>query len=539
MTPTDAPGGLLAAWLLTYAIHSTILLGTAWLVVRFARTTLALRDVLWKTALLGALVTASWQLAIPGAGPCGEPLVSVPARCRRRGGPLLSSGSRRLRGEHRRGRQRARGRLRGGGPRRRYGGSGRRCRGARHGPRRVAGGFTVSPPGLGMALDPGRRPLPLPARSRQGPPPSPAPRPPAADRRAPSRAPGSTSPKRRHPPSGSPHRFRAHPGAGGARAIRDLPPRAGADRPRSGPSGKRARPRAGAPGPARSGMAGGHGHYGSDLLLPALEPAGPPFPPRDGGVPLRRLGGDPHRSESHPRPVPGRGGGLDPRPGAPGPGFSHGRGGLAPGAADRTTPGGRPRPGGSPSGLDLGRGGSHGGPDRGDRPRGDRGPPGPGDRLSRGLVLSGRRHRVSARGERVGGAERPPRHLFPRPAPRGKRGPARRIRAPGGVPAACSGADPHRGSDARRTGVRFQPRTNRNPPCPSRHPTRSRHKRGSYNSATTCRSTSIPCSPRWRIHRKPEPGWTPFRTSFAESSDPTWRTSTVSVASILARSSSN
>ncbi len=72
MTPTDAPGGLLAAWLLTYAIHSTILLGTAWLVVRFARTTLALRDVLWKTALLGALVTASWQLAIPGAGPWGS-----------------------------------------------------------------------------------------------------------------------------------------------------------------------------------------------------------------------------------------------------------------------------------------------------------------------------------------------------------------------------------------------------------------------------------------------------------------------------------
>jgi beta-lactamase regulating signal transducer with metallopeptidase domain len=69
MTPSDAPGGLLAAWLLTYAIHSTILLGTAWIVTRFARTRLALRDVLWKTALLGALVTASWQVALPGVGP--------------------------------------------------------------------------------------------------------------------------------------------------------------------------------------------------------------------------------------------------------------------------------------------------------------------------------------------------------------------------------------------------------------------------------------------------------------------------------------
>jgi beta-lactamase regulating signal transducer with metallopeptidase domain len=72
MTPSDVPGGLLASWLLTYAIHSTLLLGAAWAVARIARPSLAVREVLWKTALVGALVTASWQVAIPGASPAGS-----------------------------------------------------------------------------------------------------------------------------------------------------------------------------------------------------------------------------------------------------------------------------------------------------------------------------------------------------------------------------------------------------------------------------------------------------------------------------------
>lgn len=49
------------AWLLTYAVHSTLLLCAAWLVAaRIARTESA-RESLWKLALLGGLATASVQ----------------------------------------------------------------------------------------------------------------------------------------------------------------------------------------------------------------------------------------------------------------------------------------------------------------------------------------------------------------------------------------------------------------------------------------------------------------------------------------------
>lgn len=52
----------LLSWLLTYAAHSTLLLGLAWLVSRRVQTH-AVKDVLWKTALVGALVTVSLQRA--------------------------------------------------------------------------------------------------------------------------------------------------------------------------------------------------------------------------------------------------------------------------------------------------------------------------------------------------------------------------------------------------------------------------------------------------------------------------------------------
>ena len=52
------------AWLLTYALHSALLLGTAWLVcsrgwVRSVRV----KEILWRTALLGGLFSASVQTA--------------------------------------------------------------------------------------------------------------------------------------------------------------------------------------------------------------------------------------------------------------------------------------------------------------------------------------------------------------------------------------------------------------------------------------------------------------------------------------------
>lgn len=52
------------AWLLTYAVHSTALIGTVWLAERGGLLrSLRLRDVAWRTALLGGVLTATLQLA--------------------------------------------------------------------------------------------------------------------------------------------------------------------------------------------------------------------------------------------------------------------------------------------------------------------------------------------------------------------------------------------------------------------------------------------------------------------------------------------
>ena len=52
-----------AAWLLTYLIHSTVILGAVWLITSRRRVSDTVRDVLWKSALLGGLVTATAQTA--------------------------------------------------------------------------------------------------------------------------------------------------------------------------------------------------------------------------------------------------------------------------------------------------------------------------------------------------------------------------------------------------------------------------------------------------------------------------------------------
>ena len=60
------------AWLLTYLLHSTLLLGLAWLASKpLARWSVAAEEAVWKLALIGALLTASLQLAAgwePAAG---------------------------------------------------------------------------------------------------------------------------------------------------------------------------------------------------------------------------------------------------------------------------------------------------------------------------------------------------------------------------------------------------------------------------------------------------------------------------------------
>jgi HEAT repeat protein/beta-lactamase regulating signal transducer with metallopeptidase domain len=50
------------AWLLTYAIHSSVLLSLAWLLVRARRWSPGASELLWKAAMLGGILTASAQL---------------------------------------------------------------------------------------------------------------------------------------------------------------------------------------------------------------------------------------------------------------------------------------------------------------------------------------------------------------------------------------------------------------------------------------------------------------------------------------------
>lgn len=59
MNPTMSSTVL--AWLLTYAIHSTALLGLVWLVTRSRRIVPAAAEVLWKVALVGGVITSTLQ----------------------------------------------------------------------------------------------------------------------------------------------------------------------------------------------------------------------------------------------------------------------------------------------------------------------------------------------------------------------------------------------------------------------------------------------------------------------------------------------
>lgn len=67
-----------AAWLLTYALHSTLLLGGVWLAIRLparlrqgSLPTLATQETLWRAALLGGLITATLQLGLGWQPPLG------------------------------------------------------------------------------------------------------------------------------------------------------------------------------------------------------------------------------------------------------------------------------------------------------------------------------------------------------------------------------------------------------------------------------------------------------------------------------------
>src|SRR5882762_156289 len=70
----------LLAWLLTYLIHSTVLLGIAWLVTRGKRLEPAASDLIWKVALLAGLVTGTIQSRLELSTPAAVQLpVAQPA----------------------------------------------------------------------------------------------------------------------------------------------------------------------------------------------------------------------------------------------------------------------------------------------------------------------------------------------------------------------------------------------------------------------------------------------------------------------------
>jgi HEAT repeat protein/beta-lactamase regulating signal transducer with metallopeptidase domain len=70
VTAASQMGPAAASWLLTYAVHSTLLLGGVALATRYVVQSHTIRDTLWKTALLGGLVTTSLQLGL-GVVPLG------------------------------------------------------------------------------------------------------------------------------------------------------------------------------------------------------------------------------------------------------------------------------------------------------------------------------------------------------------------------------------------------------------------------------------------------------------------------------------
>jgi len=65
------------AWLLTYAIHSTVLLTLAWLLVRIRRWSPGASELLWKSAMVGGILTASVQLWLD-VRPAGTLMLHTP-----------------------------------------------------------------------------------------------------------------------------------------------------------------------------------------------------------------------------------------------------------------------------------------------------------------------------------------------------------------------------------------------------------------------------------------------------------------------------
>src|SRR5690349_14976001 len=67
----------IAGWLLTYLLHSTVIVGAVWLIASRRRVSDTVREILWKSALLGGMVTATAQ-AVVAREPLGGQLRLAP-----------------------------------------------------------------------------------------------------------------------------------------------------------------------------------------------------------------------------------------------------------------------------------------------------------------------------------------------------------------------------------------------------------------------------------------------------------------------------
>ena len=76
MTSTFSSTAL--AWLLTYAIHSSVLLSLAWALVRVRRWSPGASELLWKSAIVGGIITASAQQWLD-VRPAGTVMLQSPA----------------------------------------------------------------------------------------------------------------------------------------------------------------------------------------------------------------------------------------------------------------------------------------------------------------------------------------------------------------------------------------------------------------------------------------------------------------------------
>lgn len=75
-----SPASVLTGWLATYLVHSTVLIGGAWLLTRSTRLLPETRDVLWKTALMAGVVTSAAAVLAGGSGGLRILTIGPPAR---------------------------------------------------------------------------------------------------------------------------------------------------------------------------------------------------------------------------------------------------------------------------------------------------------------------------------------------------------------------------------------------------------------------------------------------------------------------------